>query len=400
MNISMSYKEAKEFLAAHGRIIELSDAHGARVAICPQWQGRVMTSTCGGDEGESFGFINREFIASGRNDPHFNNYGGEDRMWLSPEGGPFSLWFEQGAEQNLNNWYTPPALNEGEFRVVHDAGSPDALNPCYCTLARRMKLKNTDGAEFDLEVTREIRLWNCDDLQDCFGEEAAAALRSQTVATVAYETVNTISNRGPRMERKKGLVSIWMLDMLNSGPRTVIVAPFKQGGEAELGTAVRSDYFGAVPAERLRVLPGAALLLADAKCRAKIGISQRRARNVIGAVDFDKNTLTVASFTMPADPAASLYMNNAWDVGMAEPYVGDVANAYNDGPPAPGKPGFGDFYEIESLSPAVELNAGESLTHRHCLIHFQADAAVLSKLARAILGVELDEVKEAMIGGE
>ena len=28
-----------------------------------------------------------------------------------------------------------------------------------------------------------------------------------------------------------------------------------------------------------------------------------------------------------------------WQVPQGEPYVGDVANAYNDGPPAPGKKG-------------------------------------------------------------
>ncbi len=393
----MSYKEASEFLAAHGKLIELSDGRGARVAICPQWQGRVMTSTCGGPGGESFGFINRDFIAAGKSDPHFNNYGGEDRMWLSPEGGPFSLWFKPGAEQNLDNWFTPPAINEGEFRVVQDPGSPDALNPAYCTLTRRMKLQNTAGAEFDLDATREIRLWDRDDLHDCFGREAASLLAGKAVETVAYETVNTVTNQGPHMDRKKGLVSIWMLDMLNSGPQTVIIAPFKPGGESELGPAVRSDYFGSVPPERLRLLPGAALLLADSKYRAKIGISQRRARNVIAAVDFLKSTLTLASFTMPADPTRCPYMNNAWDPDAAEPYAGDVANAYNDGPPAPGKPGFGDFYEIESLSPAAELAAGESLSHRHRIVHAQADVAALAKLARVLLGVDLDEVKDAMI---
>ncbi len=70
---SMSYGEAREFLAKHTSLIELTNDAGARVAIAPAWQGRVMTSTCGGLEGPSFGFVNREFIEAGRSDPHFNN---------------------------------------------------------------------------------------------------------------------------------------------------------------------------------------------------------------------------------------------------------------------------------------------------------------------------------------
>ena len=398
----MSYREACEFLAKHTNLIELSNDRGARVAICPQWQGRVMTSTCGGPAGESFGFIKREFIEAGKPDPRFSNYGGEERMWLSPEGGPFSLWFKPGVEQNLANWYTAPAINAGEYEIVQQPGSPDVENPSSCTLVRRMQLQNTAGANFDLSVTREILLWDREELEDCFGPAAAELLGSRGVKTVAYETVNTVTNQGPPMDRKRGLVSIWMLSMLNAGPETVVIAPYKPGDESQLGSlqlgpVVESDYFGAVPPQRLMVTPQAVLFRADSKFRSKIGISQKRARNVIGAVDFLKGVLTLASFSMPADPTRHMYMNNAWDPNVAEPFVGDVANAYNDGPPAPGEPGFGAFYEIESLSPAKELASGESLTHRHRTIHAQADAGTLSDLARLVLGVELDAVKDKML---
>jgi len=83
----MSYGEAREFLAKHTDLIELTNDAGARVAIAPQWQGRVMTSTCGGLEGPSFGFVNRDFITAGKSNLHMNNYGAEDRMWLCPRAG-------------------------------------------------------------------------------------------------------------------------------------------------------------------------------------------------------------------------------------------------------------------------------------------------------------------------
>jgi hypothetical protein len=387
---AMSYGEVRDFLARHTQVVELDGGEGALVAICPQWQGRVMTSTCDGEDGPSFGFVNRAFIEAGRRDPRFNNYGGEDRMWLSPEGGPFSLWFAPGAEQTLENWYTPPALNEGAFEL---ASGPD---DSQCRLTKRMQLENASATSFDLEVTREVRLLSERDLGALFGGRAAETMTARGVKRVAYETVNTITNRGVPMTREKGLVSIWMLGMLGASPETVIIVPYQPGDEGRLGPPVKSDYFGPVPPERLKILPEAILLLADGKFRAKIGTSPRRARNVLGSIDYDGGALTLVHFSMPDDPAGHAYMNNAWELPQAEPYVGDVANSYNDGPPEPGKPGLGAFYEIESLSPAAALAPGESLTHCHRTVHLHADPATLAELAREVLGVDPETVRKAM----
>jgi hypothetical protein len=117
---------------------------------------------------------------------------------------------------------------------------------------------------------------------------------------------------------------------------------------------------------------------------------------VLGSIDYQGGVLTLVQFTMPDDPAGHAYMNNMWELPQAEPYVGDVANSYNDGPPEPGKSGLGAFYEIESLSPAVALATGESLTHRHRTVHVQADPATLVKLAREVLGVDLEAVRKEM----
>ncbi len=386
----MSYREVRDFLVRHTAVVELGDGEGGLVAICPEWQGRVMTSTCDGEDGPSFGFVNRAFIEAGRLDPRLNNYGGEDRMWLSPEGGQFSLWFKPGAEQTLDNWYTAPALNEGAFRITSGRNDP------YYRLVKRMQLENASATSFDLDVTRNVRLLNEQDLGDLFGRAAAEAMTAPGVKRVGYETINTITNRGAPMRREKGLVSIWMLGMLNASPETVIIVPYRPGDEAELGPPVKSDYFGQVPPERLKILPEAILLVADGEYRAKIGTSQKRARNVLGSIDFQGSALTLVHFTMPDDPAAHAYMNNMWGLPQAEPYAGDVANSYNDGPPEPGKEGLGAFYEIESLSPAVSLATGESLAHHHRTVHVQADLGTLGKLAREVLGVDLEVVRKEM----
>ncbi|HOM19034.1 MAG TPA: hypothetical protein PLQ00_17015, partial [Thermoguttaceae bacterium] len=80
---AMSYTAALQELKKYAQVVELVGEGGARVAVSPQLQGRVMTSTCAGPEGLSFGFINWDFLKAGKPDKHFNNYGGEDRFWLS-----------------------------------------------------------------------------------------------------------------------------------------------------------------------------------------------------------------------------------------------------------------------------------------------------------------------------
>jgi hypothetical protein len=387
----MKYREAADVLARHTRVCELaSDDGAARVAVCPEWQGRVMTSTCGGPDGASFGFLNRDFIEAGKTDPRFNNYGGEDRMWLSPEGGQFSLWFKPGQAQTLENWYTPPALNEGPFEMAPGASKSS------CRLTRRMQLDNASGTRFDFAVTRDVRLLQAGDLGELFGDAAAELMSGPGVRRIAYETVNSIANQGAAVTKEGGLVSIWVLGMLNCGPQTVVIVPYKPGDASQLGPAVRSDYFGTVPPERLKVLPQAILFRADGEFRSKIGTSQRGARNVLGSIDFQAGALTLVRFTMPDDPAAHPYMNNLWQAEQAEPYVGDVANSYNDGPLGPGKKGLGAFFEVESLSPATGLAVGQSLTHRHATIHVQAETSLLSRLAREVLGVDLAAVQNEM----
>jgi len=393
----MNYGEAINFLAKYTKTIELKGDNGARVAVTPEFQGRVMTSSCDGPGGISFGFIKDDYIAEVAKNPeklnkHFNNYGGEERLWLSPEGGPFSLWFKPGVEkQTLDDWFTPPAFNEGAWNVVHGE------NKAEVRMAAHMKLQNTAGTDFNLDVIRAVHLLKDKDLAQLFGQDAAGKMTGKDVKIVAYETNNQLTNRGPAMTKEKGLVSMWILGMINSGPETVIVVPYKQGSEADLGYVVKSDYFPPAPGpDRLKITPAAVLFRADANYRSKIGVPQKRAKNVLGSIDYKNNVLTLVSFNMPADPAQELYMNNAWVLPQPQPYVGDVVNSYNDGPQN-GKPGFGPFYEIESLSPAKELKTGEAMTHLHRTIHIQGDPALLAQLAKEILGVEWNDVRKEML---
>jgi hypothetical protein len=83
-----------------------------------------------------------------------------------------------------------------------------------------------------------------------------------------------------------------------------------------------------------------------------------------------------------------------WEI-QKEPFGGDVVNSYNDGPASPGAKPLGPFYELESSSPAGALKPGETLAHVHATMHFQGDEKALDKIARAVLGVGIDEITGA-----
>ena len=180
--------------------------------------------------------------------------------------------------------------------------------------------------------------------------------------------------------------------MYNPSPATTIVVPIKSGPESELGVKVTSDYFGQIPPDRLVVHDDVVFLSADGKYRSKIGVNPRRSKSVLGSYDADGKVLTIVQFNQPKD--ATDYVNSLWKL-QDHPYGGDAANSYNDGPPAPGVKPMGPFYEIESSSPAAALDPGQSLTHIHRTFHLSGPEPALDRVARATLGVSLDQIKAA-----
>jgi hypothetical protein len=366
-----------DFLQRHTETVVLSGG-AARVALCPALQGRVATSTTGGEAGPSFGWLNRALIASGTLVPHMNVYGGEDRFWLGPEGGQFSLFFAPGAPQELGHWQTPAPIDAEPFALAEQTND-------RALLRKTMRLPNASGTVFHLEVEREVRLYSSERTWKEAGVPARAG-----VAVVGFETRNRVTNAGAApWRRETGLVSIWIAGTFAPSSTTTIVLPFRLGPDTELGPIVNDRYFGRVPSDRLATGGGVICYRGDGQQRGKIGVSARRARPVLGSYDAhsaDAGVLTLVTYTLPADAGARDYVNSLWEC-QRDPYDGDAVNAYNDGPATPGAAPFGPFYELETSSPALALAPGASAEHVHRTLHFVGAPENLDPIARAALEV-------------
>jgi hypothetical protein len=56
----------------------------------------------------------------------------------------------------------------------------------------------------------------------------------------------------------------------------------------------------------------------------------------------------------------------------------------------------GPFYELESSSPAAALAPGKTLEHIHRTIHLSGTEVDLDGIARATLGVSLEEINKGL----
>jgi hypothetical protein len=369
------------FLREHGEVILLTDQSGAQVVVSPAYQGRVMTSTTGGSDAQSFGWLGRTAIASRQRAPHMNVFGGEDRFWLGPEGGQYGLYFKPGDPFDFEHWQVPEPLDWGAWDVASRSAST-------VRFLKRMTLENHSHTRIDLEVDRTVRLLTSADIASHLRESLGTSVRA-----VAFESSNSVTNSGSsKWLPKSGLVSVWILGMFNPSSDTTIAIPFAPGPESALGPVVNDAYFGKVAADRLIVKESVILFRGDGQYRSKIGLSPSRALSIAGSYNASEQVLTLVQYTRAS---ADRYVNSMWEI-QKEPYKGDVINSYNDGPPAPGQPPLGPFYELETSSPALALAPGQRYTHVHRTFHLVGPPPELDRIARAMLGIGIDALRASM----
>jgi hypothetical protein len=365
------------FLKKHTDGIELKDAEGlSRILLSAKHQGRVFTSTSQGLKGISYGWINYPLIESKDIQKHINPVGGEERFWLGPEGGQYALYFEAGKPFTFDHWQVPPIIDTEPFTVIEQSDSS-------VTFTKDAKLTNYSRTKFEISIDRTITLLPRKEI-----EHQLKTQIPKSVHSVAYRSENKITNTGSEDWRKEnGLLSIWLLGMFIPSDQTMAIIPFKPTPAAK--EMITTNYFGAIPEERLTIRDSVLYFSCDGRYRSKIGLAPAIAKPLAASYDFHRHVLTLVFFNVqPGLP----YVNSKWEM-QELPYRGDVINAYNDGPLADGTQ-MGPFYELESSSPALELKSGESGYHNQVTVHLEGSFDDLNKLTIELLGVNLNDIKK------
>ena len=378
----LSFGEIVDMVNEASPLLILSDGKDAQVALSPTLQSRVLTSTASGRNGRSFGWVNLDLITSKKRLEHFNPYGGEDRIWVGPEGGQYSIFFAPGTDFDLDHWYVPAPFDIEPFEVVEQSSSSVKFR-------KNFHQQNYSRSQFEIGLDRTVRI--------IAPENAASALSADMMsglASVAFESHNIMTNRGDLpWTREGGLLSLWILGQFDASPTTTIVVPFQPGPVEERGVAINTDYFAEIPPDRLRVFDAVACFKGDSNYRSKIGVNPKRATGVLGSYDALHQVLTIVEHSLGA-PGAE-YVNSEWKI-QDHPYAGDVSNCYNDGPPPTGGAQLGAFFELESSSPAAALQPGETIQHVHRTLHLQGDKTRLDAAAKAALGLSIEEIENAL----
>jgi hypothetical protein len=333
----MSYHDALNYLNRKTSVIELYDQLGGRVAVCPEWNGRVQTSTNGGLDGDSFGSINVRAIDTER----YENFGGEDQWMLSPLIYSFAV---------------------------------ESIKANRAVLQRTLQTADANGKSGEFHLTRSISLLNRYQAGEMFGDAVTEALKRGDVSVVGFSTENIVRTQEP------ACVASRLRGMFNASPHTAVIVPAPPVSFAPEPFTVDVDYLGGSPHGRIRYLSKTLLIRADGQRRCQVTMPYSTSPPIFGAIERRLGTLTLWTFDLPND----------------YPEENDVLRVYNPGRSQGGELDWTTCYEINCFSAARELQPEHSLTYWQCTLHLNADNAVLGNIIRQIFGVSLGDVSQKM----
>ncbi len=368
------YREDLDLLTDYTHVIELTDSTGeARIAVTPDFQGKVMTSTATGLDGISNGWIDRKQMRAD-DWPNGGAYGGEDRLWIGPLGGQLSFYYQRIKPLSDQNWLVPAPLRTGSYDVTR-------VGKTHMHLQTELHLVNFQGTAFDLFIDRKLRIM----------EHAEAAgnlgVNLDGLKVVAYEAANQLTNIGPEKWKKEtGLCGLWSLGMYPGTDKGVGIIPMGKGTR-------RSDVdetLTNLDKSHWEVRNGVVLYRADAKSWNKIGIPARLCGKVFGSYHTETGILTLIQYQF--DPKQELYFNSTVSV-QDNPYDGQPVQLYNNGPQDKPVADEATFYELESTGYMKELKPGETLSHWHRVYHVVGNEQEIDQVMRNLLGVSLGDVE-------
>ena len=326
----MSYHDALNYLAQKTSVIELYDQLGGRVAVCPEWNGRVLTSTCDGLDGDSFGCVNVQAMDI----ECYEDFGGEDQWTISPFVHSF---------------------------VVEDIKDHKAV------LQRTLQMNDANGALVEFHLSRSISLLRRRRIGNLFGDAVADSLEQEDVSVVGFRTENTVKSQ------EKAHVASRQRGMFNASPHTFVIVSTPPEGFAWEPFPVEIDYLGGSPHGRIRHLPLALLIRADGHGRCQTTIPFSAAPPIFGAVELRFGTLTLWTFDLPDNTEE------------------DVIRIYNSGRPHAHELDGAVYYEINCFSATQKLQPESALTYRQYTLHISADNQTLGTLIQQIFDVSLKQ---------
>jgi hypothetical protein len=347
-----------------------------KALVCPDLAGRVMGTTTGGENGIFGGFIDEQAFLEGMKD-FWDNWGGEERYWIGPEGGQFGLMFKDRCEC-FAHYNVHEGFNRTPYKVVEVSPKGTSI-----TMRCRMRLKNKIGTRFHVEVTRRITF-----LDDCPFTNGCG----EAVSFVGFQSESSLRNIGERpFTRESGALTQWHIGQFPVGEHIIGIVPFRTADRTS--PPVREDYFkdfclgGAMPANRYSLLNNCALFKADGRVRTKIGQNCSRATGRLGSYNLESNELIMLDYDFypQFDYAASYWYE------QPQPYDGDVISFSAEGPDQPDGP-IGRCYELEALSPALFLAPGESFTWRTRTLHLTGRAATSASICQRFLGPNIGQL--------
>ena len=337
----MSYHDALNYLAQKTTVIELYDQFGGRLAVCPEWNGRILTSTCDGLKGDSFGFANVQAMDTDQ----FEDIGGEDRWTISP--------------------------------LIHSF-AVESIKEKKAVLERTLSMSDANGVPVEFHLSRTISLLNRQKIGTLFSDSLAESLEQENVSVVCFRTENRVR------AKEKAWIASRQRGMFNASPNRCIIisTPPKDDFDAEPFPA-EIDYLGGSPHNRIRHLPQALLIRADGNGRCRVTIPFSQSPPILGALELRVGTLTLWTFDVSGD--------------SDDDSDDDIVRIYNSGRFPGSGPDWAAYYEINCFSAAQKLLPEQSLTYCQGTLHLNADKATLRTIIHAIFDVSLEDISRKML---
>lgn len=378
----LAFGQDLKFFSQHNSDIMILGEGDSLIAVSPKYQSRILTSTFGGVEGPSLGWINHELLADNKIGLQTYQIGGEDRFWVGPQGGDFSIFFPQGAIYSAENWRAPAGLSLDPWKLI-------ASSKTQAKFEKNADFENAKGQRFTVRAEREITVLNRAQVSEILGIEIPSAVK-----LVAFQSFNKLTNIGnSKWTVDSGLLNISVQSCFNANKKVRVFIPYRAGEVSKLGEIVRDSFFdsSATGDGRLLIDPSYICFQADGRKMSGIGVSGKRSEGIVLSYDAKNNVLTVILYIKPADSTRA-YLRNSWRSNGAR-FDGDAISIYNNGPLARTSVEADPFYEISTHSPALSLDVGKSQFHIQRTFHFGGSEYDLGLISYKLAGIAIGQLR-------